>query len=517
MDRIDVVASFAGWTRPPGGARDSLELAARRRGAVADDEGGAATVGARGRVLRRACGGAPLTAPNPRMQHRRARSPPQSRSRRASAPHATLEAGHLRFTVFDVGQGDAELLELPDQSTAPRGHRRHSLRLQRIRHRRPSARAGPLGARGQGHRHPAPDARRPRSHRRRAVRRSTISIRRSSGRVFPSLRHTPMRELLAHARSTGAVVEQTNRRRAVHASRRPHPRASSAASPTGSAHASATTIRSCSRCVYGDVALLLTGDIGADIERAILPQLTPARIRILKVAHHGSRTSSSAELLETWRPQIAIISCGRGNSFGHPSARRDRTSHVSWSEDLSHRSGWTDHRRFGWLTDQRSVLSWKASMNHKAATAPRTCRRAASRSARREISLRLVPFRSRRDYYWLERQTRRACIDVANSNVTDRASRSRGAESLRSISGSRSGVLRRSATLRHARVAFRKTGSFRPVRTLERHRLSPRCDVVPERVVCGTGRRSAGPPWVQPPDAPTRGHEGDPRATESFP
>ena len=70
--------------------------------------------------------------------------------------------------------------------------------------------------------------------------------------------------------------------------------------------------------LYGDVAILLTGDIGADIERAILPQLTPARLRILKVAHHGSRTSSSAELLEGWRPQIAIISCGRGNSFGHP-------------------------------------------------------------------------------------------------------------------------------------------------------------------------------------------------------
>ncbi len=70
--------------------------------------------------------------------------------------------------------------------------------------------------------------------------------------------------------------------------------------------------------VYGDVAILLTGDISAEIERAIVPLLTPSRIRILKVAHHGSRTSSSAALLETWRPQIAVISCGRGNRFGHP-------------------------------------------------------------------------------------------------------------------------------------------------------------------------------------------------------
>ena len=70
--------------------------------------------------------------------------------------------------------------------------------------------------------------------------------------------------------------------------------------------------------VYGDVALLLTGDIGAEVERSILSRLVPAKIRVLKVAHHGSRTSTSRELLEAWRPHIALISCGRGNPFGHP-------------------------------------------------------------------------------------------------------------------------------------------------------------------------------------------------------
>jgi len=70
--------------------------------------------------------------------------------------------------------------------------------------------------------------------------------------------------------------------------------------------------------VYRDVALLLTGDISTEVERAILPRLTPSRTRILKVAHHGSRTSSSMDLLTGWRPQIAIISAGRGNTFGHP-------------------------------------------------------------------------------------------------------------------------------------------------------------------------------------------------------
>ena len=70
--------------------------------------------------------------------------------------------------------------------------------------------------------------------------------------------------------------------------------------------------------LYGDVALLLTGDIGGDVEREIAPRLVAAKTRILKVAHHGSRTSTSQALLDAWRPQIALISCGRGNPFGHP-------------------------------------------------------------------------------------------------------------------------------------------------------------------------------------------------------
>ena len=69
---------------------------------------------------------------------------------------------------------------------------------------------------------------------------------------------------------------------------------------------------------YRDVALLLTGDAGAEVEHAIAPMLTRAPIRILKVGHHGSRTSTSRALVDAWQPQIAVISCGRGNRFGHP-------------------------------------------------------------------------------------------------------------------------------------------------------------------------------------------------------
>jgi competence protein ComEC len=100
----------------------------------------------------------------------------------------------------------------------------------------------------------------------------------------------------------------------------------------------------------GDVALLLTGDISSEIERGIASQLTPAATRILKVGHHGSRTSTSSALLESWRPQIALISAGRGNTFGHPTPevigrlesigaaiyRTDRDGQITLESDCKH-------------------------------------------------------------------------------------------------------------------------------------------------------------------------------------
>ena len=69
---------------------------------------------------------------------------------------------------------------------------------------------------------------------------------------------------------------------------------------------------------YGAVSILLTGDVSRDVERLIVPSLRPARIRILKAAHHGSATSTDASLLGACRPHAVIFSAGRGNRFGHP-------------------------------------------------------------------------------------------------------------------------------------------------------------------------------------------------------
>jgi competence protein ComEC len=66
------------------------------------------------------------------------------------------------------------------------------------------------------------------------------------------------------------------------------------------------------------VSVVLTGDIGRAVERQIAPTIPPAALRIVKVPHHGSLTSSAREFVEALRPQIAVVSAGRSNHFGHP-------------------------------------------------------------------------------------------------------------------------------------------------------------------------------------------------------
>lgn len=69
---------------------------------------------------------------------------------------------------------------------------------------------------------------------------------------------------------------------------------------------------------YGEVSIVLPGDIGAEVERALAGRLAPARLRVLKAAHHGSATSTSAEWLGALAPAAVVFSCGRGNRYGHP-------------------------------------------------------------------------------------------------------------------------------------------------------------------------------------------------------
>ena len=74
------------------------------------------------------------------------------------------------------------------------------------------------------------------------------------------------------------------------------------------------------RVVFEDTAVLLTGDAENLAEKVMLDFFEPSSIRsdILKVGHHGSRTSTTAAFLEAVDPVIAIIMAGDNNSYGHP-------------------------------------------------------------------------------------------------------------------------------------------------------------------------------------------------------
>ena len=70
--------------------------------------------------------------------------------------------------------------------------------------------------------------------------------------------------------------------------------------------------------LWQDVSVVLTGDAGASTEGLITPLFAPAPIRIVKVPHHGSRTSSTVPFVRALAPRVAVVSVGRNNTFGHP-------------------------------------------------------------------------------------------------------------------------------------------------------------------------------------------------------
>jgi competence protein ComEC len=73
------------------------------------------------------------------------------------------------------------------------------------------------------------------------------------------------------------------------------------------------------RLSWSKVSFLFTADIREEIEFELIGQRANLKSTVLKVAHHGSETSTSPQFLAAVDPEVAVISVGADNSFGHPS------------------------------------------------------------------------------------------------------------------------------------------------------------------------------------------------------
>jgi len=74
------------------------------------------------------------------------------------------------------------------------------------------------------------------------------------------------------------------------------------------------------KLTYGNTSIMLTGDATTKTEKIILSENSSAQLNstILKVGHHGSRTSSSPQFVKAVSPEQAFISVGKDNTYGHP-------------------------------------------------------------------------------------------------------------------------------------------------------------------------------------------------------
>lgn len=71
--------------------------------------------------------------------------------------------------------------------------------------------------------------------------------------------------------------------------------------------------------VYGDIELMLTGDAPLSIEEYLVDYYrSELESEVLKLGHHGSKTSSSENFIKTVAPKYAVVSAGKNNRYGHP-------------------------------------------------------------------------------------------------------------------------------------------------------------------------------------------------------
>jgi len=86
---------------------------------------------------------------------------------------------------------------------------------------------------------------------------------------------------------------------------------------TGGNEANANSI--VARLDYGSFSMLLTGDAEDQTEHRLLTKELELKSKVIKISHHGSKYASSSDFLNRVKPEVAIVSCGAWNRYGHPS------------------------------------------------------------------------------------------------------------------------------------------------------------------------------------------------------
>lgn len=74
------------------------------------------------------------------------------------------------------------------------------------------------------------------------------------------------------------------------------------------------------RLVHGEISFVMTGDAPTQVEGMLLREFPDLRATVLKLGHHGSKTSTSQNFLTKLNPDYAVISAGLDNKYGHPNA-----------------------------------------------------------------------------------------------------------------------------------------------------------------------------------------------------
>lgn len=263
----------------------------------------------------------------------------------AAGPIRALAAARrdlLEVVFLSVGQGDAAFLRLPDGSALlvdgggdPRGRRDPGLRdvLPFLRD------AGVRGLWLAVYSHPHAD--------------HLLGLASAVAEV-------PAERVLGNGRTGGeemaaalARLSPASTFRRGEVLERAGVRLASLAPPPGTEAWSENDASLVLRVEHGDVAFLLAGDVEEEGEEALLASGARLGAEVVKVPHHGSRTSSGDRFVDAARPRFAVISVGRGNPFGFPAPEVEARWRAAGAEVLR-----TDAGAVRFLSDGKSV--WRA-------------------------------------------------------------------------------------------------------------------------------------------------------------